>query len=56
MAKGGEHGPEHHRAHRLVNAWEISKLIRQSATLGRYVIAVRSRLVERAALRVYGSR
>ncbi|CAK5280318.1 unnamed protein product [Mycena citricolor] len=38
-AKGGEDGPEHNRAHRLVNAWEFSKLARQSAELGRYVIA-----------------
>ncbi|KAF7307187.1 Endo/exonuclease/phosphatase domain-containing protein [Mycena indigotica] len=40
-AKGGEDGPEHNRAHRLVNAWEFSKLARQAAELGRYVIAVR---------------
>ncbi|KAF7303227.1 Endo/exonuclease/phosphatase domain-containing protein [Mycena kentingensis (nom. inval.)] len=38
-AKGGEDGPEHLRAHRLVNAWEFSKLARQAAELGRYVIA-----------------
>ncbi|KAJ6503272.1 inositol phosphophingolipids phospholipase C [Mycena vitilis] len=38
-AKGGEDGPEHRRAHRLVNAWEFSKLARQAAELGRYVIA-----------------
>ncbi|KAJ7070774.1 inositol phosphophingolipids phospholipase C [Mycena amicta] len=38
-AKGGEDGPEHNRAHRLVNAWEFSKLARQAAELGRYVIA-----------------
>lgn len=41
FAKGGEDGPEHKRAHRLVNAWEFSKLARQAAELGRYVIAVR---------------
>lgn len=40
FAKGGEGGPEHHRAHRLVNAWEFAKLAKQSAELGRYVIAV----------------
>ncbi|KAL1708754.1 Endonuclease/exonuclease/phosphatase [Schizophyllum commune] len=39
FAKGGEDGPEYNRAHRLVNAWEIAKLARQSAELGRYVIA-----------------
>ncbi|KAJ6504359.1 inositol phosphophingolipids phospholipase C [Mycena vulgaris] len=38
-AKGGEEGPEYNRAHRLVNAWEFSKLARQAAELGRYVIA-----------------
>ncbi|KAK7064006.1 Endo/exonuclease/phosphatase domain-containing protein [Favolaschia claudopus] len=38
-AKGGEDGPEHLRAHRLVNAWEFSKLARQAAELGRYVVA-----------------
>ncbi|KAH9081509.1 inositol phosphophingolipids phospholipase C [Lactarius deliciosus] len=38
-AKGGEGGPEHHRAHRLVNAWEFAKLAKQAAELGRYVIA-----------------
>ncbi|KAI0308345.1 inositol phosphophingolipids phospholipase C [Multifurca ochricompacta] len=39
FAKGGEGGPEHHRAHRLVNAWEFAKLAKQAAELGRYVIA-----------------
>ncbi|KAJ6621130.1 inositol phosphophingolipids phospholipase C [Mycena sp. CBHHK59/15] len=39
FAKGGEDGPEYNRAHRLVNAWEFSKLARQAAELGRYVIA-----------------
>ncbi|KAI9444663.1 inositol phosphophingolipids phospholipase C [Lactarius indigo] len=38
-AKGGEGGAEHHRAHRLVNAWEFAKLAKQAAELGRYVIA-----------------
>ncbi|KAN0134335.1 Endonuclease/exonuclease/phosphatase [Lactarius tabidus] len=38
-AKGGEDGAEHHRAHRLVNAWELAKLAKQAAELGRYVIA-----------------
>ncbi|KAJ7897127.1 inositol phosphophingolipids phospholipase C [Mycena olivaceomarginata] len=38
-AKGGEDGPEYQRAHRLVNAWEFSKLARQAAELGRYVVA-----------------
>lgn len=40
FAKGGESGPEHHRAHRLVNAWEFAKLARTAAELGRYVVAV----------------
>ncbi|KII93619.1 hypothetical protein PLICRDRAFT_87974 [Plicaturopsis crispa FD-325 SS-3] len=39
FAKGGEGGPEHHRAHRLVNSWEFAKLVRTAAELGRYVIA-----------------
>jgi len=39
FAKGGEGGPEHHRAHRLVNAWEFANLAKQSAEIGRYVIA-----------------
>ncbi|KZT42608.1 hypothetical protein SISSUDRAFT_979826 [Sistotremastrum suecicum HHB10207 ss-3] len=39
-ARGGESGTETHRAHRLVNAWEFAKLVRQSAALGRYVIAL----------------
>ena len=30
---------EHHKAHRLVNAWEFAKLARQAAELGRVVIA-----------------
>ncbi|KAF8518627.1 inositol phosphophingolipids phospholipase C [Gautieria morchelliformis] len=38
-ARGGEEGPEEHRAHRLVHAWELAKLIRRSAQL-RYVIAL----------------
>ncbi|KAI0699382.1 DNase I-like protein [Cerioporus squamosus] len=38
FAKGGDEGPEHQRAHRLVNAWEFAKLARQAAELGRYVI------------------
>ncbi|KAF8971679.1 inositol phosphophingolipids phospholipase C [Flammula alnicola] len=40
FAKGGEDGPEHNRAHRLVNAWEFAKLTRQAAELGRYIIAL----------------
>ncbi|RDB28752.1 Inositol phosphosphingolipids phospholipase C [Hypsizygus marmoreus] len=40
FAKGGEDGPEHNRAHRLVNAWEFAKLARHAAELGRYVIAL----------------
>lgn len=40
FAKGGEDGPEHNRAHRLVNAWEFAKLAKQAAQMGRYVIAV----------------
>ncbi|KAI6047860.1 Endonuclease/exonuclease/phosphatase [Pisolithus marmoratus] len=39
-AKGGEDGPEHKRAHRLVNAWEFAKVVRQAAELGNYVIAM----------------
>ncbi|KAL5495133.1 ISC1 [Sanghuangporus weigelae] len=38
IAKGGDVGPEHLRAHRMVNAWELSKLVRISASLGRYII------------------
>jgi sphingomyelin phosphodiesterase 2 len=54
-AKGGEGGPEHHRAHRLVNAWELAKLAKQAAELGRYVIAVRAfdpRLLARSHSRI----
>ncbi|TDL28073.1 DNase I-like protein [Rickenella mellea] len=40
FAKGGEDGPEHNRAHRLVNAWEFAKLARTAADKGRYVIAM----------------
>jgi sphingomyelin phosphodiesterase 2 len=40
FAKGGEDGPEYRRAHRLVNAWEFSKIARLGAGLGRYIIAV----------------
>ncbi|KZP28800.1 DNase I-like protein [Athelia psychrophila] len=40
FAKGGEDGPEHNRAHRLVNAWEFAKLAKQAAQMGRYVIAL----------------
>lgn len=39
FAQGGEGGPVHHHAHRLVNAWEFAKLSKQAAELGRYVIA-----------------
>ncbi|TCD68106.1 phospholipase C type enzyme [Steccherinum ochraceum] len=39
FAKGGDEGPDHHKAHRLVNAWEFAKLARQAAEVGRYVIA-----------------
>ncbi|KAI5997986.1 Endonuclease/exonuclease/phosphatase [Pisolithus albus] len=39
-AKGGESGPEYKRAHRLVNAWEFAKVVRQAAELGNYVIAM----------------
>ncbi|KAL5518814.1 ISC1 [Sanghuangporus vaninii] len=39
IATGGDVGPEHFRAHRMVNAWELSKLVRISASLGRYIIA-----------------
>ncbi|KIN93858.1 hypothetical protein M404DRAFT_997447 [Pisolithus tinctorius Marx 270] len=39
-AKGGEDGPEYKRAHRLVNAWEFAKVVRQAAELGNYVIAL----------------
>ena len=40
FSEGGDDGPEHNRAHRLVNAWEFAKLVKQSAEFGRYVIAV----------------
>lgn len=36
---GGDEGPEHFKAHRLVGAWEFAKLARQAAEVGRYVIA-----------------
>ncbi|PSS29594.1 hypothetical protein PHLCEN_2v2742 [Hermanssonia centrifuga] len=39
FAMGGDEGLEQLKAHRLVNAWEFSKLARQSAEMGRYVIA-----------------
>ncbi|KAL0066444.1 phospholipase C type enzyme [Marasmius tenuissimus] len=39
FSEGGDDGPEHNRAHRLVNAWEFAKLVKQSAEIGRYVIA-----------------
>lgn len=44
FAKGGEDGPEYKRSHRLVNAWEFSKVARQAAGLGHHVIAVSTRL------------
>ncbi|KAF9515928.1 hypothetical protein BS47DRAFT_1327877 [Hydnum rufescens UP504] len=40
VAYGGDDGPEVQRAHRIVGAWELARLIRDSAALGRYVIAV----------------
>jgi len=39
-AQGGESGPEYLRAHRIVNAWELANLIRQSAEVGRHVLSV----------------
>ncbi|KAI0094267.1 Endonuclease/exonuclease/phosphatase [Irpex rosettiformis] len=39
FAKGGDEGPDHFKAHRLVGAWEFAKLARQAAEVGRYVIA-----------------
>ncbi|KAI0030188.1 inositol phosphophingolipids phospholipase C [Vararia minispora EC-137] len=39
FSEGGDDGPEHNRAHRLVNAWEFAKLVRQVAEVGRHVIA-----------------
>jgi len=39
FAMGGDEGPEHFKAHRLVGAWEFAKLTRQAAEVGRYVIA-----------------
>ncbi|KAK7058522.1 hypothetical protein VNI00_002158 [Paramarasmius palmivorus] len=39
-AKGGEDGPEYYRAHRLVNAWEFAKQVKQAASMGRYIIAL----------------
>ncbi|EED79712.1 predicted protein [Postia placenta Mad-698-R] len=39
FAPGGDSGPLHLQAHRLVNAWEFAKLARQAAEVGRYVIA-----------------
>jgi hypothetical protein len=40
FSEGGDDGPEHNRAHRLVNAWEFAKLVKQSAEMGHHVIAV----------------
>jgi len=40
FSEGGDDGPESLRAHRLVNAWEFAKLVRQSVEVGRHVIAV----------------
>ncbi|KAJ7117246.1 inositol phosphophingolipids phospholipase C [Mycena crocata] len=39
FSEGGDDGPECNRAHRLVNAWEFAKLVKQAAARGRYVIA-----------------
>ncbi|KAH7100138.1 DNase I-like protein [Auriculariales sp. MPI-PUGE-AT-0066] len=39
-AKGGDHGPESLRAHRLAHAWEMANLIRASSERGRWVIAM----------------
>ncbi|KAH9942949.1 Endonuclease/exonuclease/phosphatase [Amylocystis lapponica] len=39
FAPGGDSGPSHQQAHRLVNAWELAKLTRQAAEGGRYVIS-----------------
>ncbi|PWN20094.1 DNase I-like protein [Microstroma glucosiphilum] len=40
VAAGGEDGPEMLRAHRLMQAWELSKLVQNSAEKGRHAIAV----------------
>ncbi|KAJ3557245.1 hypothetical protein NM688_g1576 [Phlebia brevispora] len=36
---GGDEDPDHFKTHRLVSAWEFAKLARQSAEMGRDVIA-----------------
>ena len=40
VAAGGEDGPEKMRAHRIAQAWELSKMVQSSAEKGRHVIAV----------------
>ncbi|KJA22419.1 hypothetical protein HYPSUDRAFT_87445 [Hypholoma sublateritium FD-334 SS-4] len=40
FSEGGDDGPEYQRAHRLVNAWEFAKLVKQAAESGQHVIAV----------------
>lgn len=40
VAAGGEDGPEKMRAHRICQAWELSKMIQSSADKGRHVIAL----------------
>ncbi|EJD53002.1 DNase I-like protein [Auricularia subglabra TFB-10046 SS5] len=39
-AKGGDDGPETHRAHRLVHAWQMSNIVRTAAERGHWVIAM----------------
>ncbi|KAH6917592.1 inositol phosphophingolipids phospholipase C [Coprinopsis sp. MPI-PUGE-AT-0042] len=39
FSEGGDDGPEHQRSHRIVNAWEFAKFVKQSAEMGRHVIA-----------------
>jgi sphingomyelin phosphodiesterase 2 len=45
VAAGGEDGPEMLRAHRLMQAWELSKLVQNSAEKGRHAIAVSAKAV-----------
>jgi sphingomyelin phosphodiesterase 2 len=40
IAGGGDIGPEHLRAHRLIHAWEYAKLVQAAASNGHYVVAV----------------
>lgn len=40
VAAGGEDGPEHRRSHRIIQAYELASLCRNSAAQGRHVVCV----------------